>query len=495
MVAGVTHVHAAHGVPGRGDEGVRVDQQGVEAGDGRDPRGDRPRLQLPVALVAPRQGRIVRERVVDEAPALPADAVGDHHRAAQVEVEPRDPDRRQRRLDDRVRRGGVGPGLAAEDHRSALRRREGAEQAGPHVDAVGVRAEAVAGGVRQVRDATGGLRPHQHAAGATAPRTHDQGRGRDDLLLERRAPLVGPGQLHLPGTGRRARHRVHAVQQPHLQQTRRLGGLEVGDVERLLAAVVDPEGAVAIGVGRLHLTPQLTQREAPVHRHRDALDVEAGGLRPTLELPRGRVVRAVDDAVGRGLQTQHPGDRGVVPDHLVVVERGRELVLEHRPGGLQGHALVRQRATAVADPAHDRHRRSEERVEQAGVGRERHGATEEPRRGPVEEGALVDRLDRREGVAVRSAGPAAALLQQRDGNTGLREAQRGDRSTEARADDHDAPLLTGQANPRRRRAGARPDRRCDGRHPSRGEDGATGGDGRRALALGRHATKVYTCLV
>ena len=56
------------------------------------------------------------------------------------------------------------------------------------------------------------------------------------------------------------------------------GGLrlpDVGHVDGVPAAVVDPQRAVAVGVGRVHLAAQFGDGETPVDRHRDLVNGEA----------------------------------------------------------------------------------------------------------------------------------------------------------------------------------------------------------------------------
>src|SRR5690606_10224759 len=59
-------------------------------------------------------------------------------------------------------------------------------------------------------------------------------------------------------------------------QTGGLGLRDVGDVDGVLAAVVDTHRARPVGVGRGHLAAEFGERVVPVDRHRDLVDREAG---------------------------------------------------------------------------------------------------------------------------------------------------------------------------------------------------------------------------
>src|SRR5690606_30020641 len=88
------------------------------------------------------------------------------------------------------------------------------------------------------------------------------------------------------------------VQRLDLHQSGGLGGGDVGDVDGVLAAVVDPHRAVAVGVAGLHLPAQLGQRVVPVDRHGDLLERQPGAAHMVGEDPRGQVVRVFDQLVG-----------------------------------------------------------------------------------------------------------------------------------------------------------------------------------------------------
>ena len=113
---------------------------------------------------------------------------------------------------------------------------------------------------------------------------------------------------------------------PHLAGGFRRG--EVRDVDRMLAAVVDPEGDVARGVDRLVLAVQLALDEAPVdgQGHPERGQARLGG--DVQEQARRLVGVGGQDVVGNGGDAQHVGDGRVGPLVQLIVEAGR-----HRHGG------------------------------------------------------------------------------------------------------------------------------------------------------------------
>jgi hypothetical protein len=149
----------------------------------------------------------------------------------------------------------------------------------------------------------------------------------------------------------------------------RLGLRHVGHVDRVLPAVVDAEGTVAVGVRRFHVAPELPEGVAPVDRHRDLRERVPGPAHRSGEDPGRPVILTGDELVGRGRQPEHAGYAGVVDAiHPLVVEALRKVGVEHLLGGLQAHPLVHERTTADTGAAQDVHPVAPDPFEEAGEG-------------------------------------------------------------------------------------------------------------------------------
>ena len=203
-----------------------------------------------------------------------------------------------------------------------------------------------------------------------------------------------------------------------------LGAGEVGDVDRVLAAVVHAERAVAVGVGRLHLAAELAQREVPVDRHRDLRHLEAGAPGVAGEDARRLVRRAGDQLVGGRLQAEHGARRaGSTPGPCARSRAPRAGGVEDVLGRLERHPLVDQGTAADARGAHDGHAVAVDPLQEPGVRLEAQRVDAEQRRRRTEpEDALVRGRRVRERLGVRPRGPADAALEDEDRDAGLARA-------------------------------------------------------------------------
>ena len=245
------------------------------------------------------------------------------------------PERGQGRLDDGVCRGGVGPVEAAVDHGPALDGAEAGRGVGPQVDTVGVGAPTRADRIGQVGHGVGRGGAGEQGGGAHGAGAQDQGRCAHGQGAHHVAGGVQDLHVEFPAPVGQAPHSADVVQGPHIDQPCGLGLCEVGDVHGVLAAVVDAQRAVAVGVGGPHLAAQFGQGEVPVDGHGDLAQGQTRVTDALGEHPGGGVLGCGHQFVGSLGQPQHPGHAGeVLAVHLAPVDRGGEPVVEQLFGGL-----------------------------------------------------------------------------------------------------------------------------------------------------------------
>ncbi len=244
-----------------------------------------------------------------------------------------------------------------------------------------------------------------------------------------------------PPAGGVADDAVHPVLGEQFDAAGRLGGRQVGRVERPLAGAVHAVDDVTPADHRRQLTPELPADDVPVDRHGHAPGLgHAGGADMLDEPAAGRVRRRGEHVVGHGGGAQvGAGHRVPALVELLVVERVRHDAVEQVAAGLDAHPVVRERPAADRSGAHDVHAGAVDAFEQPGVRLPRQRRDQVARSGvrrrqPAD--PPVGCEHRRERAAL-SAGPASAPLDERDVDAPLGEAQRGDGSAEPGADHHD----------------------------------------------------------
>jgi len=176
---------------------------------------------------------------------------------------------------------------------------------GPDIDLIAIGAVALAQASGHVGDVATARGTHQELGRVDRACRHDQGLGRDDLVLQHGAGLVGTVHVKGPLAIGRLDDARHVVLGLHRHVARGQGLVQVGHIDRELAAVVHTQRAVAVGVRGRHLTAQLGQGIVPVNRHADLGQLKACGLHSAGKEACCLVSGAVDELVGCRLQVQH----------------------------------------------------------------------------------------------------------------------------------------------------------------------------------------------